>query len=625
MPVVTYPWTTYTSPEGFVYYWNEETDESVWQLPEGANDQPQPRNWQKQLSPKSVRKAPSRPAITGILITDESNQKRGSHKSVSLPQGVIRGTPMNYEDLTNFDWSSCSSGGAQKVLKSGDLYYMKKNSWKKIWAVLKHGQLVIYKKHNDKTPADCLLLNNCILIKYESVVNKRSHAISICVDNKLHYLSGDTQPEMDAWVNAMGGAPTSNKVLSPPASITSPPMQRSFDPTAIPQRRFDPIASPASPTVQRRFDPIAPTSAASPIPTRRHLPDIVQSAHGSLTPQPTRRNLPMNPINRNGSNPNLLVNRSASPSPIPSPRFQPPSIPSPAASPSPSPIPSPRKFSQPNLMTPPNRPPISHPIPASAPTTPIMMHTNSPAMLPPRALTPTAPKRPPRPESPMMSPGLERKYSLDHRKMGHDRTLHQDAVRKFSLDSAPPKQPFIPCPEKKVEGSHISITLPEPVLIPDEPKKKGPDREEEYIKNKAALEAERLERKNNTPEFDPAYSTLIMKAVNILEDQGKLKFKIEVQVDGQQWTVYRREKQLMELHKAVTGLVDLPLKSSFTKFHWVSLDLLTEYLRNCAGSKSRICADKKANTIFLKFIAPIQMGDEKKEGYVLPFKIPLFM
>jgi len=60
-----------------------------------------------------------------------------------------------------------------------------------------------------------------------------------------------------------------------------------------------------------------------------------------------------------------------------------------------------------------------------------------------------------------------------------------------------------------------------------------------------------------------------------------------------------------------------------TEFLQIRLTGLSEYFRIVCTSRAAIFVSKAAAGAFLRFIAPLQYGDEKSQGFILPFKLDI--
>jgi len=110
------------------------------------------------------------------------------------------------------------------------------------------------------------------------------------------------------------------------------------------------------------------------------------------------------------------------------------------------------------------------------------------------------------------------------------------------------------------------------------------------------------------------------------DPDGKMFYTVHVTFSGQEWIVYRNEKQFGDLY---TNLIDcgvfgirgqFPKKSRDTSIEWLC-NGYTSFLLQLSRERIYIFNDKKATALYTRFIAPCQVGDEKSSDFVMPFKI----
>jgi len=109
-------------------------------------------------------------------------------------------------------------------------------------------------------------------------------------------------------------------------------------------------------------------------------------------------------------------------------------------------------------------------------------------------------------------------------------------------------------------------------------------------------------------------------------------FRIEVQFDDYDWEVFRQYKQFEDLDSMFRRNIKNyspclpPAGKRFDEaFLADRLEGLQSYIKILQNSRAAIFETKVAGGAFLRFIAPTQMGDIKPEGFILPFKLELYL
>jgi len=129
---------------------------------------------------------------------------------------------------------------------------------------------------------------------------------------------------------------------------------------------------------------------------------------------------------------------------------------------------------------------------------------------------------------------------------------------------------------------------------------------------------------------------LDVTAFEIRNKNGKpeyVVYRVDITYDEFEWAIFRRWGQFDDLDtmfkREVRGYTDCMPKIEKQKNKYDSEYLeqrrrgLHEYLYVCSSSRTAIFTSKLAGASFIRFLAPIQYGDEKPPGFVMPFKVEI--
>jgi len=179
-----------------------------------------------------------------------------------------------------------------------------------------------------------------------------------------------------------------------------------------------------------------------------------------------------------------------------------------------------------------------------------------------------------------------------------------------------------------------------------EKRKKEAAEEEAYIKShsttKQIQEAEtrRKQMEKISEKLDPVACSC---GITVVSFELKLKnnkpdfvsFKIEVYFDYYQWVIYRRFKQIatmdFTLRREAKIQNALPVSNEDKKLKYDKNFLeerrqgLSNYFQLLNDSRKPIFANSLAASAFVRFISPLQYGDEKVPGFVLPFNLEEYL
>jgi len=150
--------------------------------------------------------------------------------------------------------------------------------------------------------------------------------------------------------------------------------------------------------------------------------------------------------------------------------------------------------------------------------------------------------------------------------------------------------------------------------------------EDEYIKNRDQIMAERLARQQREQSStDPVNCYCEFRVTEGKEQDGKMLYKIQVLFSGQEWKVFRFEKQFSDLYSNLVSQClgirgQLPRKKDSIEIFCAGL---TTFLTILSRERQLIFMDKKSTAFYTRFIAPCQVGDEKGADFAMPFKIDI--
>eukprot|EP01119_Soliformovum_irregulare_P024352 TRINITY_DN870_c0_g1_i1.p1 TRINITY_DN870_c0_g1~~TRINITY_DN870_c0_g1_i1.p1 ORF type:complete len:494 (-),score=144.45 TRINITY_DN870_c0_g1_i1:65-1546(-) len=357
--------------------------------------------------------------------------------------------------------------------------------------------------------------------------------------------------------------------------------------------------TPSSPsdTNQRPAPPI-PGSAGSSSTSHIAVAPPANAINRAMSPGPVRPKSPSVPIRPKSP---LVPNRPKSPSNRPAP-----------------PIPRP--------VSPGNRPAPTIPIPVPTVPTPPVPRGPSPRMSP----------------SPVASPPLTPRPT--------------NAIKQTFSPGSSPRAPSRPQPEipRNSPTPQISTPTSTPPAAPAASAEK-PERgdrntnkiEEEYVKNKeTSKQLEEYRERKRIQSFmsknvDPATCHCQMRVIRVdtkKKDNSDYLFAvyvIEVEFHESAWTLFRRFSQI----KAIDFLLRREIKgyshplpsvraSDYGKngkldptFLNLRLEGLKTYFETTKNFRMDIFSRKRLSVPFIRFIAPLQYGDLKPTGFVMPFKL----
>jgi len=165
--------------------------------------------------------------------------------------------------------------------------------------------------------------------------------------------------------------------------------------------------------------------------------------------------------------------------------------------------------------------------------------------------------------------------------------------------------------------------------------------EEEYIKNKEqtqiAFELKKEKEEKIQENTDLVHSKLSIDIVGFhTKEEKKEKYTVfEIQIEflagslrhstvsSQSWTIFRRFGQFSDLvgrlnkHGVKFGSSVLPID----KDPEVRKQGLASLLQFLLKNRDQVFANKNSTYGFLSFIAPVQMGDKKPNGFLMPFDL----
>jgi len=113
------------------------------------------------------------------------------------------------------------------------------------------------------------------------------------------------------------------------------------------------------------------------------------------------------------------------------------------------------------------------------------------------------------------------------------------------------------------------------------------------------------------------------------DHEKNLRFKILVRFAESEWTVYRHDKQIIDLNLLFTSGINAKIHSIEGKFPKKEAGVTTldmcerynEYFQILVDDRSALLGDPKAGSHFMRFISPTQSTDETPKDFVLPFRL----
>jgi len=169
--------------------------------------------------------------------------------------------------------------------------------------------------------------------------------------------------------------------------------------------------------------------------------------------------------------------------------------------------------------------------------------------------------------------------------------------------------------------------------VEDDQKKKAvilAKQEEEYIRNKERIMAERSVKEEKVVNLtDPVNCYCSIQFLEGKDFEGKLRFRVLVRFADQEWVIYRYDKQIVDLNGNLTNGITCNIPSVRGRFPKKTPGTTTEaiceqynsYFQILVNDRSNVFNDRKAGAYFTRFIAPVQIGDEKTEDFVMPFRL----
>jgi len=154
--------------------------------------------------------------------------------------------------------------------------------------------------------------------------------------------------------------------------------------------------------------------------------------------------------------------------------------------------------------------------------------------------------------------------------------------------------------------------------------------EDEYIRNKEKIMAERVRKQDITFNLtDPVNCYCDIRFLEGKDYEGKLRFKILMRFADQEWIIYRYDKQIIDLNANITNGITCNINSVRNKFPKKTpgmtienmCELYSGYFAILVKDRASVFNDRKAGAYFTRFIAPVQLGDEKAADFVMPFRL----
>ena len=181
------------------------------------------------------------------------------------------------------------------------------------------------------------------------------------------------------------------------------------------------------------------------------------------------------------------------------------------------------------------------------------------------------------------------------------------------------------------------------------PPKISAKQEEEYIKNHEGRRQidDYYERKRRqsilSKTVDPTqcYCSLQMGQAEIRmkgTKQDFVAFRIDITFDQSSWSIFRRWKQFVSMdhvfskevygyQKSMPNVDKQAYGGKHAKFNPNFIELrrsgLQTYLNIVIAARNSIFSSRNGGNAFFKFIAPVQLGDIKPKGFIMPFKLTL--